>query len=200
MASAAITVAGVWAVQEKAVSSTYPFLMLLKVELMSICVAPDALKDPKNPFGKPAMNWESECQVHGYWRLYLKLPPRLSRTLTRWGSYDDAVKLKNYYVLELCYISRTYGSQKRIVCRLEDKTLIYGMVVSTCASLLRRPSGIISTSIHDLFCVNRPLQPSQARNTYQLLQLELCHIILHNALSSCILSLKSDLILSAPFH
>lgn len=56
MASAAITVAGVWAVQEKAVSSTYPFLMLLKVELMSICVAPDALKDPKNPFGKLGMN------------------------------------------------------------------------------------------------------------------------------------------------
>lgn len=56
MISAVITTAGIWAVQEKAVSSTSSFLALLKVELMTVHVAPDALKDPKNPFGKLDMN------------------------------------------------------------------------------------------------------------------------------------------------
>lgn len=64
MVSAVITTAGVWAVQEKAVSSMCPFLTLLKVELMSVYAAPDALKDPKNPFGKLNMNWKPECHLH----------------------------------------------------------------------------------------------------------------------------------------
>lgn len=64
MISAVITTAGIWAVQEKAVSSTSSFLALLKVELMTVHVAPDALKDPKNPFGKLDMNWKPEYHLY----------------------------------------------------------------------------------------------------------------------------------------